>query len=134
MTSLANIIIVLRTRKKGAEEFPLEEKPGERHQVGHGQGRPVDLRPPPVLQLLHGEHEQGGGEEDGGKKGGKPQPVRGGGGREGRGGAGGHRRVQGGHRHLHLLLWLLVRLEEGFDLPEIVRDPLQDHLCCGAGS
>ena len=95
--SLADIIIVLGTRKQGAEEFPLEKKPGERHQVGHGQGRPVDLRPPPVLQLLHGEEEQAGGEDDCGKEGGQPKPVLVGGGREGRGRAGGHRRVEGSH-------------------------------------
>ena len=62
---------MVRAGEQGAEKLPLEKQPGERHRVRHRQGRPVDLRPPPVLQLLHGEEQQGGGEDDGGHQGGQ---------------------------------------------------------------
>ena len=59
---------MVRAGKQRAEKLPLKKQPGERHHVRHRQGRPVDLRPPPVLQLLHGEEQQGGGEDDGGAR------------------------------------------------------------------
>ena len=49
---------MVRAGEQGAEKLPLKKQPGERHRVRHRQGRPVDLRPPPVLQLLHGEEQQ----------------------------------------------------------------------------
>ena len=42
---------MVRAGEQGAEKLPLKKQPGERHCVRHRQGRPVDLRPPPVLQL-----------------------------------------------------------------------------------